>query len=224
MTSGTSSQQNNQDSAPDYDPDNADGGLIALLTLENRPWLRTLALIATIGATIFLLWRSDEPTMSSDDRADLRGTREPDGFVVNGSYTSYNESGELEIQFTSPRIEQFEEGNLATVEAPKANIFGEQGDTSPWQIEAENGSLLQNEGILYLTGNVRVFQQLGERDITLTTESLTLDNDLGIVYTDAPVTIADKTGVTRANGMQAWIDKRIVELKSQVEGRYETGK
>ncbi|QSP96590.1 LPS export ABC transporter periplasmic protein LptC [Marinobacter salinisoli] len=194
-----------------------------MLTLENRPWLRSLALIATVGATLFLLWRSDERPPSADDRAELRGNREPDGFVVNGSYTSYNEAGELEIQFTSPRIEQFEEGNLATVEAPKANIFSEQAG-SPWQIEAEDGSLLQNEGILYLTGNVRVFQQLGERETVLTTESLTLDNDLGIVYTEAPVTIADKIGVTRSKGMKAWIDERIVELKSQVEGRYETGK
>lgn len=195
-----------------------------MLTLENRPWLRSLALIVTIGATIFLLWRSDDRTLSSNDRADLRGTREPDGFVVNGSYTSYNESGQVEIQFTSPRIEQFEEGNLATVEAPKADIFGEQGDRSPWQIEAEKGSLLQDDGLLYLTGNVRVYQQLGERETTLTTESLTLDNDQGIVYTEAPVTITDKIGVTRSIGMKAWIDKRIVELKSQVEGTYETGK
>lgn len=197
--------------------------LISLLTLEHRPWLRSLALAGTIAATVFLMWRSDEPPVVQDEAAALRGKTEPDGFVINGSYTSYDEDGNLKIQFTSPRIEQFEEGNVATMKAPRATLYG-QPETPPWIVEAENGSLLQNEGILYLTDHVRVVRTIGEREATLTTTTLTLDNDLGTVYTDAPVTITDKIGVTRAKGMRAWIDERILELNSQVEGRYETGK
>ncbi|MCM0612686.1 LPS export ABC transporter periplasmic protein LptC [Marinobacter sediminum] len=199
------------------------GRLVSLLQLEYRPWIRTLALIGTILATVFLLWRSDEPTVVSNDAAELRGKGEPDGFIVNGSYTTYDEAGNLKVQFTSPRIEQFEEGNLATMESPRAELYGEPG-TKPWVVEAENGSLLQNENLLYLTGNVRVIRTVGDREATLTTSSLTLDNDLGTAYTDAPVEITDRIGVTRAKGMKAWIDKRILELNSQVEGRYETGK
>ncbi len=196
--------------------------LITLLTLSDRPRLRTLALVGTIAATLFLLWRSDEPTRVQDDAAQLRGKAEPDGFVINGQYTAYDENGDLKIQFTSPRIEQFEEGNVATMKAPRAKLFG-QPETEPWIVESENGSLLQNEGVLYLTDHVRVIRTFGERKATMTTTSLTLDNDQGTVYTDAPVTITDQIGVTRATGMKAWIDDRTLELKSQVEGRYETG-
>ncbi|WP_308318771.1 LPS export ABC transporter periplasmic protein LptC [Marinobacter sp. F4206] len=207
----------------DNTEDEAKSSLLSMLTLDDRPWLRTLALGGTIAATVFLMWRSDEPPMVQDEAAELRGKTEPDGFVINGSYTSYDEDGNLKIQFTSPRIEQFEEGNVATMKAPRAKLFG-QPETTPWIVEAENGSLLQNEGILYLTDHVRVVRTIDEREATLTTTSLTLDNDLGTVYTDAPVTITDRIGVTRAKGMRAWIDERILELKSQVEGRYETGK
>ncbi len=196
--------------------------LITLLTLSDRPRLRTLALVGTIAATLFLLWRSDEPTRIQDDAADLRGKAEPDGFVINGQYTAYDENGDLKIQFASPRIEQFEEGNVATMKAPRAKLFG-QRETEPWIVESENGSLLQNEGVLYLTDHVRVIRTIGESTATMTTTSLTLDNDQGTVYTDAPVTITDQIGVTRATGMKAWIDDRTLELKSQVEGRYETG-
>ncbi|AOY90115.1 LPS export ABC transporter periplasmic protein LptC [Marinobacter salinus] len=194
-----------------------------MIKLENRPWIRSLALIGTILATIFLLWRSDEPAVVSNEAAELRGKGEPDGFVVNGSYTSYDEAGNLKIHFTSPRIEQFEEGNLATMESPRAKLYGEPG-TDPWVVEAENGSLLQNENLLYLTGNVRVVRTIGDREATLKTSSLTLDNDMGTAYTDAPVEIIDQVGVTRATGMKAWIDQRVLELNSQVEGRYETVK
>jgi lipopolysaccharide export system protein LptC len=175
-----------------------------------------------VVAAVFLLWQSDEPPVIDDEAAALRGDAEPDGFVVNGNYTSFDESGKLKIRFSSPRIEQFEEGNLATMESPRAELYG--GDNVlPWIVEAENGSLLQNQNLVYLTDNVRIQRSIGERNATLTTSTLTLDNDRGMVYTDAPVEIRDVTGITRATGMKAWIDERILELNSQVEGRYETG-
>ncbi|WP_273204812.1 LPS export ABC transporter periplasmic protein LptC [Marinobacter subterrani] len=193
--------------------------------LPDRPWLRTLALAGTLAVAMFLMWQSDEPPVTNQKAAELRGDAEPDGFVVNGEYTSFDESGNLKISFTSPRIEQFEEGNLATMVSPKAKLFGNEGNANaePWIIEAENGSLLQNENLLYLTGNVRILRSVGGRDTTLTTSTLTLDNDRSMAYTDAPVVIRDVTGITHAVGMKAWIDERVLELNSQVEGRYETG-
>lgn len=89
--------------------------------LPDRPWLRTLALAGTVVAAVFLLWQSDEPPVIDDEAAALRGDAEPDGFVVNGRYTSFDESGNLKIRFSSPRIEQFEEGNLATMDSPVPN-------------------------------------------------------------------------------------------------------
>lgn len=198
--------------------------LLSTLTMTNKPRLRMLALAATIAATVFLLWRSDEPPITSySDARQLRGDAEPDGFVINGSYTSYDETGHRKIVFTSPRIEQFEEENLATMESPNAELFSAT-EAEPWVLEAENGRLRRNEDQLYLTGNVRVVRTIGDRKATLVTESLTLDNIQGTVYTDDPVEITDSLGTTRAKGMKAWIDERIVELNSQVEGRYETAR
>ncbi len=62
------------------------------------------------------------------------------------------------------------------------------------------------------------------RSLTLTTSTLTLNNAERTVYTDAPVKLTDSFSLTRATGMKAWIDDRILELDSQVEGRYEPGK
>ncbi|PCM45209.1 LPS export ABC transporter periplasmic protein LptC [Marinobacter sp. ANT_B65] len=196
--------------------------LLSLMALGNRPRLRMLALAATIAAAFFLLWQSDEPAITSySDARQLRGVAEPDGFVINGSYTSYDEAGQRKIVFTSPRIEQFEEEDLATMESPSAEVFG-ANEAEPWILKAEKGSLLRSADLLYLTGNVRVTRTIGTRKATLTTESLTLDNDQGKVYTDDLVEITDSMGTTRAKGMSAWIDERILELNSQVEGRYDT--
>ncbi|WP_298448244.1 LPS export ABC transporter periplasmic protein LptC [uncultured Marinobacter sp.] len=204
--------------------ESAKSSLLSKLALANRPRLRMLGLAITIAATAFLLWQGDEPPLSSySDARQLRGESEPDGFVINGSYTSYDENGQRKIVFTSPRIEQFEEGNLAAMESPSAELFGATGE-GPWLLNAENGTLRQNDDLLYISGNVRVVRTIGEREATLNTESLTLDNKQGMVYTDDPVKITDTLGTTQAKGMKAWIDERILELNSQVEGRYETVK
>ncbi|GGE57384.1 hypothetical protein GCM10011533_07370 [Streptosporangium jomthongense] len=195
---------------------------VSTLTLTNKPRVRMLALAVTVAATLFLLWQSNEPAVTSySDARQLRGDAEPDGFVVNGRYTSYDENGQRKIVFTSPRIEQFEEGNIANMQSPRAELFSDTGE-GPWILNAENGSLQQDDDLLYLTGNVRVVRTIGEREATLKTESLTLDNNKGTVYTDDRVEITDSVGTTRAKGMKAWIDDRILELNSQVEGRYET--
>jgi len=204
--------------------ESAKNSRISTLAMANRPRLRMLALALTIAATMFLLWRGDEPPMSSySDARQLRGEAEPDGFVINGSYTSYDEAGHRKIVFTSPRIEQFEEGNLAIMESPSAELFS-KSEEGPWVLNAEKGSLQRDQDMLFLSGNVRVVRTIGDREATLNTESLTLDNRKGTVYTDDLVEITDSVGTTRAKGMKAWIDKRILELNSQVEGRYEIAK
>lgn len=191
--------------------------------LADRPWLRNLALAGTVVAAVFLLWRSDEAPVVDQEAAALRGEDEPDGFVVDGHYTAYDEAGNLEIQFVSPRIEQFDEENLATMESPRAKLYGGGADTLPWIVEANQGRLLREQELVHLSGDVRILRSVGDRETTLTTTTLTLDNDRGMVYTEAPVEIRDVTGVTTATGMKAWIDERVLELNSQVEGYYETG-
>ncbi|PHQ73709.1 LPS export ABC transporter periplasmic protein LptC [Marinobacter sp.] len=196
---------------------------MAAEALYARPWVRTLGLALTIVALFFLLWQSDESSEPVDAAA-LRGESEPDGFVVNGRYLSFDETGQLTAQFESPRIEQFEARSETIMASPNATLYGDPGD-APWQVQANKGQFMEADDLVHLTGDVRVSQQAqGGRPLTLTTSTLTLDNAERTVYTDAPVKLTDSFSLTRATGMKAWIDDRILELDSQVEGRYEPGK
>ena len=198
------------------------GGLLAALLPEQRPGWRTIALLTTFIATAALLWHSDNDVPMPTQDSELRGDREPDSFVVDALYTSYDEQGTVKIQFVSPRIEQFEAGGYAIMAEPQATIRGKPG-SEPWQLTAKHGKLLDNNRQLELEGDVRIVRQIGERSATLSTTRLTLDNRTNMAYTDAPVEIVDATGITYATGMKAWFNERILELDSQVEGRYETG-
>ncbi|SDW42594.1 LPS export ABC transporter periplasmic protein LptC [Marinobacter mobilis] len=185
-----------------------------------RPWVRTLALLVSIAVLVSLLWQSDErvPPLEAES---LRGPSEPDGFVINGLYRSFDASGQLNTMISSPRIEQFESTQLATMVNPNATLV-DKNTGSPWTLTAETGTFHEQKNLVELQGNVIVTRQLGEdRQGTLETEQLTLDNANRTVYTDAPVTMTDGRSTTRATGMTAWIDDRILELKSQVIGLYE---
>lgn len=183
--------------------------------------ITALALAATVTATVFLLWQSDEPVSTRDTASELRGPAEPDGFVIGGQYRAWDEQGNLQIDLKSPRIEQFEATDTAHLDTPRARLFSE-GSPEPWLIESNEGSLQQNNEMLELMGNVRLTRQSKGREAILETGALTLDNSNGTVYTDQPVTITEPFGVTRSTGMKAWINERILELNSRVEGQYET--
>lgn len=191
--------------------------------LLSRPWVRTLALIVSVIVLVSLLWQSDERAAPLDAES-LRGPSEPDGFVINGHYRSFDDQGNLNIMIGSPRIEQFEADQRAVMTTPNATLIDK--DTGiPWQLTANTGEFFEEKNLVELEGNVIVTRQISEgREGTLETDRLTLDNRNRTVYTDAAVTMTDSLNITRAKGMTAWIDQRILELESQVEGHYEPAK
>ena len=190
--------------------------------LSRNPRLRNLALAITVVALVTVLWQSDEPDIPTDAAA-LRGDAEPDAFVIGGQFLSYDDTGRLTSRIQSQRVEQFEADGLTRMEQPRATLFGETGNAT-WQAQANQGEYQQAQERMELTGGVEIVRLANESGpLTLSTEALTLNNDSRTIYTDLPVTIDDPLGVTRATGMKAWIDERILELTAEVEGRYETG-
>lgn len=191
-----------------------------MLSRLNLLRLRYLGIAVLSAVLIALLWQSDEKR-DLDPAAQLRGPQEPDSFVVNGEYRSFAETGKVSTIVSSPRVEQFDNQELAHMEAPRARLIDVNTGT-PWTARANEGRYQLDKDVIELSGDVVITRILpsGEEG-QLETERLTLDNNERIVHTDAPVVLTDPRGVTRATGMQAWIDKRIVELKSQVEGQYE---
>src|SRR5690554_7027253 len=101
-----------------------------------KPWLRTLALAATVAATIYLMWQSGEPPVPDPEAAQLRGPAEPDGFVVAPDNRAWNEQGTLELPITSPRIDELDQDSSAGLSDRRAGLSG-GGGAEPWIIEAD---------------------------------------------------------------------------------------
>lgn len=185
-----------------------------------RPRVRNTLLAALVAVLLTLMWQSDQPDPAAPGVSGT-GSQGPDGFVEQGRYLSFDEQGRKVIEVTSPRIEQFEQQQMATLESPRAWLAQNRED-QPWHLVADHGNLEQDSMILTLTGNVTISTRDNQgREATLSTSRLELDNERRLVTTDQPVTIRAPAGTTRATGMKAWIDDRILELQSDVEGIYE---
>lgn len=190
-----------------------------LSRLLNRRWIRTLALMVTFALLAAVLWRSED-SRNQTIETDQQGQNEPDGFVKDSRYLSFDKNGRRVVMIESPRIEQFEPEGLATMTSPSATLY-DKNSGKPWHLTARNGTFHQPADRLELSGDVTVVRPLsGKREATLTTEQLTLDNHSHTVFTDKPVLITEDHGQTAAVGMKAWIDDRILELNSQVKGEY----
>lgn len=189
--------------------------------LRRKPAL-TYFLIGLLAALfVLMVWENEEATLDPD-AAELRGPREPDGFIVNAIYRAYGNDGNLSSRIESRRAEQFEGEQYALMEAPRGAVF-EQETRRPWLISANDGRYDLNTEQLQLFGDVEIVRENpGMASSRVLSERLTLDNQQRIVHTEAPVTILDFRGTTEAVGMRGWIDERVIELESQVEGNYDT--
>lgn len=193
---------------------------MTLKALLNRRWLRGAGLIIAIPALAFLLWRSDEPLEPVGAKA-LRGPTEPDSFVVNARFLSFDEQGRLASAIASPRIERFDARTLTTLRDPQARIYDRETGV-PWTITASQGELRESDSTLTLEEDVLIQRPLtrgGEGRIA--TRTLTLNNAERTAYTDAPILITDRFSTTEAVGMKAWIDDRIIDLHNDVETFYD---
>ncbi len=186
-----------------------------------RPIYRNTGLAIAFAALAFLLWHSDDPATVNTAAIELRGSAEPDTFVNDGTYRSFDELGQLEVIISSPRIEQFDDRPDATMVAPDATLLDQETGTQ-WHVTADHGLFHQTNEILDLNDNVRVTRPVAGGKAVLLTEYLRVDNPARKVVTDHPVTIESPGTVTQGTGMEGWIDERIVELETNVKGIYET--
>lgn len=202
-------------------PDDSRNLLVRLLDLLARPRVRNPGLLIAALALGFLLWQSDEPRSTDTDAMALRGETEPDTFINQGVFRSFDAQGRPKLVATSPRTEQFDDRQEAILEAPDATLYDHEADLR-WLVVANEGLYHMTTEVMELEGSVEVTRSVEGGNAVLLTEYLRIDNPAGRATTDHPVTLKSPGNITHARGMTGWFDERVLELENSVEGIYET--
>ncbi len=185
------------------------------LRLSKGLWVALLLVL--VAALSWWLQRSVETeSQSSIDQV----RHDPDYYMENFESTSLDEMGRPAYQLDAENMLHFPDDDSATLEKPHLIVF--RGEEEFWDIRAESGLVLNKGESVILQGEViilRVRPGHGEA-LQVYTSDLTVRPDEKYVETDAEVTIKDGQGVTRAVGMWADLNRRRVELLSNVRGTY----
>lgn len=192
-----------------------------LMELLGRPKVRNPGLLLAAVVLGFLLWRSDDPRTADTDAIELRGATEPDTFVNEGTFRSFDENGRPDIVMTSPRTEQFDDRREVVLETPDGTVYDHEADLR-WLISADHGLYTMASDVVELEDNVRVVREVEGGEAVLLTDYLHIDNAARKATTDRPVRLTSPGSITNARGMTGWFDERVLELENSVEGIYET--
>ncbi|MFW5824296.1 MAG: LPS export ABC transporter periplasmic protein LptC [Marinobacter sp.] len=194
---------------------------VRIAELLGRPAVRNPGLLIAALILGFLLWRSDDPRTANTDAMELRGETEPDSFVSEGVFRSFDQQGQLNMVLTSPRTEQFDDRQEAVLKQPDGTLYDHEADLN-WLVAADHGRYAMDTELMELAGNVEVTRRVEGGDAVLLTEYLRIDNAARKATTDRPVTLTSPGNVTHARGLTGWFDERVLELENSVEGIYET--
>lgn len=121
-----------------------------------------------------------------------------------GVEMTYTDSGRKQMKLFADRMDHFkgdgDEGGRIEFQGGFHMLFYNSKDSIKSELEAEEGTLYENQNRMVARNDVIVRNAQGER---LNTEKLTWDQDSGKVFTDKFVKITREKGVIHGNGLVA---------------------
>ena len=144
---------------------------------------------------------------------------EPDAFVTNAIYRTFDVKGNLTSVLHSERAKHFPDTDIGFLTKPDLQLY--QEGESNWHATSEEGQFDVKNDHLVLSGNVTI---LGEdrkgTPFTMTTDKLNYANKSDFIETDLPVKIVSVDSEITAIGMTANLTEKKINLLSKVKGHY----
>lgn len=128
----------------------------------------------------------------------------------------FNSDGEAEMTLQASAMSWLEKEGVSRVTRPRVVIPGNDGQ---WEVNATQGELSQQDGIVVLTGDVIAIKQ-GPDAMTLTTSQLIYDGQASVARAPGAIRLEHSSGTTRAGQMRVDMAAGSIVLENGVETRY----
>lgn len=128
----------------------------------------------------------------------------------------FNSDGQAEMTLQASAMSWLEKEGVSRVTQPRVVIPGGDGQ---WEVNATQGELSQQDGIVVLTGDVIAIKQ-GPDAMTLTTNQLIYDSHAGTARAPGAIRLEHSSGITSAGQLSVNMADGSVILEHGVETRY----
>jgi lipopolysaccharide export system protein LptC len=183
-------------------------------------WFPVLLLAGVAAMTVWL----DRHVQPPDSAPSGKGRHDPDYIAENFTVTRIGPDGAVRYRLTARRMQHFPDDDTTDLETPRILNFRENGVTMT--ATSKTAKLSSNADDVYLQDNVRLTRSpyAEHSELNMTTTWLHVVPDAGTAKTDKPVRIEDATTVITSDGLEFNNNTRILNLLSNVRGRYEKPK
>ncbi|MCX7120395.1 MAG: LPS export ABC transporter periplasmic protein LptC [Gammaproteobacteria bacterium] len=166
-----------------------------------------LALLICIGS-IFILHRTSKPAHPAQKKI-------IDSFVLNASYTEFNQDGQVKTKMSAAKVIHFIPDNTTHFTKPVMLTYMDNRD--PWHITADKGNANKTGSEIILKGHVIVKKLPTEKQesLTITTSELAIFPKESRAVTKQAVTLTRPGTVIHATGFTANLKTGQYQLLSK---------
>lgn len=145
---------------------------------------RILILVTILGIlAVAAGWVYESRLRPGVETATLQIPENIDYFLTDLNYRAVNESGQLDYEFSSPRLEHRPFNDVSLIQVPALRIYR---NANNWQVNAQQGELQHRDNLLWLRQQV-VMQKNGADPFELFTESIRFEPNKNLVSSDTAV-------------------------------------
>jgi LPS export ABC transporter protein LptC len=144
----------------------------------------------------------------------------PDAIAINVTYTQMDENGMVHHIIYTPKLIHYPYQNSSAFQEPDITIINLP--ENPWHITADQGTSQYGTNIINLLNNVKLHQAAGPHNtaLTITTNAATIHAHEKYVTTDQAITVKKPGTTITAVGAEAYVDKKTINLLSEVKEKY----
>lgn len=159
-----------------------------------RPHLRWL-LLASFGMLAATACRKETPEAKKE--VEYKGPL----LETSNVLTLYSDSAKLQIRYTAPLEQQFENGDKLYPKGINVTFFSEGGTQVLNTLRGNYGRYDKTKNLYFIRGDVRVSNE--QKKQSMKTEEMYFDQVKQLIYTDKFVRIETQTEILTGTGMTA---------------------
>jgi LPS export ABC transporter protein LptC len=184
-----------------------------------RPTFRlSLILIAALGLYWALNIAQDTQIHLASDTLSENKTVKPSAFLINSTFYLYSNKGQVS-EIHARKAYFFSNSEFIKIDQP--SFSSHTAEDIKYTLSAQNGDYHPTQETLLLTGGVKAQQFTNNQLIwTLESEQLLLNNKTARIDTDKPVYISQGKHSLTAEGIEASMNDKKLNLLSKVRGKY----
>ena len=181
---------------------------------------RVIVIALVLAAGSGLYWVDTLRRAGPQPEAKGASPHEPDAYFVDFTMRRFEQAGAPTWRLDGKRMTRFADDRTALIERPDLDYRPVGG--APWRATAAQAKSDRGGERVDLIDEV-VLRQLptDAAPMTVRTSRLTVLTGAGRADTDRPITAEGRAWRIDATGMTAWLDRDVVELHHEVNGRYE---